>query len=111
MKSVEDRMIEKIKNGELREADLESAFDEMLDEVYSFESVGGPFERMSPSRVLKEMDPVAHRCGVSEMGDDDRFEEFEGEYYDKNELKELREECQEEYDEEEAAREEDAADE
>lgn len=109
MKSVEDRMRERIKQGEIKEADLETAFEDMLDDCYSFKDVGGPFACMSPSIVLKECDPVAFRCGVNDYADgDDRWEEFEGEMYDKDELNELREECQAEFDEEEAAREEDA---
>lgn len=108
MKTVEERMIDRIKDGDLEPTNLEEAFDEMLDECYSFESIGGPFACMTPSRVLREMDPIAHRCGVSEMSDDDRYEEFEGEFYDKEKLGELRDECQDEFDDEEAAREEDA---
>ena len=109
MKTVEERMIERIKSSEIKEADLETAFEDMLDDCYSFKNVGGPFACMSPSIVLRECDPVAFRCGVNDYADgDDRWEEFNGEMYDKDELNELREECQDEFDDEEAALEEDA---
>jgi hypothetical protein len=43
--------------------DTEKLYDEMLDESYSFDSVGGSFKYLSPSTVLKEMCPTDYRCG------------------------------------------------
>lgn len=65
--------------------DREARFDEMLDECYSFDSVGGPFAHMSPSRVLKEMDPIAYRCGVNDYEDGEGWVEVDGESYDQRE--------------------------
>ena len=89
---------------ELTAIDTETLYDEMLDECYSFESVGGPFAGMSPSRVLAEVDPVAYRCGKNYWEDGasrDDWEEIGGEYYDRREVEELRDEVTDELDAEE----------
>ncbi len=61
--------------------DREEVFDRMLDECYSFEAVGGPFEYMLPSRVLQEVDPIAYRCGCNDYMDSLETYEIEGETY------------------------------
>ncbi len=67
---------------ECKTVDREAQFDDMLDECYSFKSVGGIFANMSPSSVLKEVDPTAYRCGVNDyFGTDDTYTEFAGETY------------------------------
>lgn len=77
---------------ECDEVDREAAFDEMLDECYSFESVGGIFASMSPSRVLKEIDPVAYRCGVSDYEDSLELVEVGDRHYRSDDVQKLREE-------------------
>lgn len=72
--------------------DMEQRFRDMLDEIYSFEKIGGPFAYMSPSRVLEEVDPTAFRCGVADYSDQENVYEIEGEYYDSDEVEEAREE-------------------
>jgi len=57
--------------------DMETVFSDMIDECYSFDSVGGPFQCMTPSRVLQEMDPIAFRCGVNDYADSMRDEYVE----------------------------------
>lgn len=42
------------------------AYNEMLDECYDLSKVGGPFEHMSASYVLKECDETAYRCGLND---------------------------------------------
>lgn len=42
----------------LTERELQKQYDEMLDERYSFKSVGGPFSDMQPSEVLRKIDPI-----------------------------------------------------
>jgi len=60
--------------------DAEAEFEELLDEIYEPVQMGS-FE-WSPSYVLKELDPVAFRCGVSDMlADDEQFIEVGGEHY------------------------------
>lgn len=77
---------------ECKAVDLERAFDEMLDECYSFESVGGPFAHMSPSSVLKEVDPIAYRCGVNDyFGCDESYIEVNCETYRKDDVEKARE--------------------
>jgi hypothetical protein len=48
---------------------------------------------MSPSRVLRECDPTAHRCGVNDYADSqrDQWTEVEGEYYETREVDKVRE--------------------
>lgn len=73
---------------ECHEADTDQQYDEMLDECFSFESVGGIFACMSPSRVLAKCDEVAYRCGKNDWldGESDRLVEIDGNYYDKEEV-------------------------
>lgn len=59
-----------VDNFDPSERDIEDAWDAMLDEHYSFGSVGGPFAGMSPSRVLKECSPTDYRCGLVDYQDD-----------------------------------------
>lgn len=72
--------------------DREDRFDAMLDECYSFEAIGGPFASMIPSRVLKEIDPTAYRCGVNDYADGEEWVEIDGSYYDSDEVDTAREE-------------------
>ena len=78
--------------GELTEVDTSTAYDDMLDECYSLESVGGPFAHMLASRVLEEVDPIAYRCGQNDYEDSQRddWEEIDGTYYDRREVDDLR---------------------
>lgn len=62
--------------------DREALFDAMLDECYDLIAVGGPFAFLTPSRVLKECDPTAYRCGVNDYIDSLGAVEYEGEEYD-----------------------------
>jgi hypothetical protein len=84
MKTIKD-MLDYIES-ECKKIDVEESFDRMLDECYSFDSVGGPFAHMSPSRVLREMDPIAHRVGVSEHSDSEDWYEINGDYYERRDV-------------------------
>ena len=75
---------------ECTEIDREARYDQMLDECYSFECVGGPFEHMQPSQVLKEMDPTAYRGGVNDYMDGEDTYEIDGKTYDRKEVEEAR---------------------
>lgn len=51
----------------IEESDALVLYDELLDELHSPIIVGGiEFE---PSRVLKELDPIAYRCGFNDWLD------------------------------------------
>ena len=61
--------------------DTELAYDEMLDTSYDLSSVGGPFSCMRASRVLRECDATAYRCGFSDWLDSEEYTEIDGVYY------------------------------
>lgn len=44
----------------------EEMYDDMIDEIYGEVKVGVTF---SASRVLKELDPIAYRCGFNDYMD------------------------------------------
>ena len=75
---------------ECNEVDREKAFDDYLDEGYDFKQVGGPFAYMSPSRVLLEIDPIAHRCGVNDYADGLNLIEIGDSYYESREVEKAR---------------------
>ena len=68
MTDIITKLHDRIKD-ECTEVDVHDAYDEFLDEVYSFESIGGIFATMLPSNVLEKCDPVAYRCGFSDWLD------------------------------------------
>ena len=53
-------------NIELDPDDYEDHFDDMLDESGTVEAGGYSFY---PSRILKELDPVAYRCSLNDYAD------------------------------------------
>jgi predicted ribosome quality control (RQC) complex YloA/Tae2 family protein len=89
-KAVIERLEQHIAD-ECTRIDREARFDDMLDECYSFEKVGGPFEYMSPSRVLKEVDPIAYRCGVDDYEDSEEWVEINGDYYERRDAEKAKE--------------------
>ncbi len=89
MKTIQD-LIAHI-TSECSKIDREERFNQMLDECYSFEKVGGPFEHMSPSRVLLEVDPIAHRCGVNDYMNGEDTTEVDGDDYETREVEAARE--------------------
>lgn len=70
---------------DLTSLDVNRMYDDMIDECYSFESVGGPFGHMLASKVLSECDPVAYRCGFNDWLDGEELVEINGEYYHQRE--------------------------
>lgn len=71
--------------------DREQIFDDMMDECT--EQCAFCKALGSPSRILKECDPIAYRCGVNDyFGSSDEWYEIEGETYRKEEVEEKREE-------------------
>ena len=71
--------------------DPEELFEQMLDDCYEEVSLGSL--TWDPSYVMKELDPVAFRCGVSEYIDglveDGEYFEFDGDYYDFVDIEEM----------------------
>ena len=76
----------------LRKIDVDKAYDEFLDECYPEVCVAGL--KYTTSRVLKEIDPTAYRCGKCDFIDsqcvDGIWVEIGDEYYDSDEVEELR---------------------
>lgn len=52
--------------------ELESAYDEMLNDVYGVVNVAG--YEYEAARVLKEIDPTAYRCGFIDWSDSEYVE-------------------------------------
>jgi hypothetical protein len=87
-----DELMERIRD-ELSPVDADKSYDDFLDECYSFESVGGIFKYMQPSKVLEKMDPTAYRCGFSDWLDgEDLIDVGVGdcEYYLKEDMEQVR---------------------
>jgi hypothetical protein len=85
-----DRLLDHV-TSECNSIDMEQRFRDLLDECYSFDSVGGPFVHLLPSRVLEEMSPTDFRCGVADM-DTSGMVEIREEHYDHSEVEESRDE-------------------
>ena len=74
--------------------DGEEQFEEMLNECYEPVKVG--CSQWDAGYVMKELDPVAFRCGVSDyLADDETFVEFGGEYYKISDIEAMLEELEE----------------
>jgi hypothetical protein len=69
---------------QLSDRELESMFDDFLDETCGEVEIAGL--TYSTSRALKEVDPIAYRCGFNDWLDaaitDGVIFEQDGEYYD-----------------------------
>lgn len=78
--------------------DMDSAYREMLDDCYSFKSVGGPFEHMSPSGVLETMDPTWFRCELNDYINSMRNASLkvDGDYYANGDIEKARDQVVEE---------------
>ena len=60
--------------------DAEEQFEELLSETCETVKIGSL--EYDPGHVLRNIDPVAFRCGVSDMlADDEQFIEVDGQYY------------------------------
>uniref|UniRef100_A0A6M3L9T8 Uncharacterized protein n=2 Tax=viral metagenome TaxID=1070528 RepID=A0A6M3L9T8_9ZZZZ len=82
--------------------DLEGMYKEMLDECYGTVQICGM--EYDASYVLKEIDPTAYRCGMSDYEYCEELMEIDGEYYMPNDVEMALEELadlQEEEEEEE----------
>lgn len=57
------------------------AYDEMLDDVYGQATIGG--QKYQTSRALREVDPVAYRCGFNDWADAEGIDTdaLEGDFY------------------------------
>lgn len=86
----------KIDNFEIDEDKYDENYDEWLDEIYGEIMIGNI--SFLPSRILKELDPIAYRCGFSDyidsldIEDDEEYQELQIELEEaKEELAKLEE--------------------
>lgn len=73
---------------QLHDYQLEEMFDNMLDECFEAVNICG--WKYLPSRILREVDPVAYRCNFSDWLDSQLtdgllFEHSDGSIHDKEE--------------------------
>jgi len=95
-----DKEVQRRVEEDLTPIDTEESYKDMLNECYSFESVGGIFADMEPARVLEEMDPTAYRCGKNDYEDslDETCEEINDQYYNREEVQDIRDDIEDEED-------------
>ena len=82
-------VIDRIKN-ECNTVDVEERFASSIDDVYEHELF---FQNMhlTPSRVLKECDPIAYSQGINDYADtDEDLIEIDGEYYTREDVESVK---------------------
>jgi hypothetical protein len=89
--------LEKRVKAELDPIDTEQRYRDFLDEIYPEVKIGD--SRYSPSRIVEELSPTDFRCGKvdwidSEIRDGIISEEIDGEYYDAEEVENIRSEIE-----------------
>ena len=67
--------------------DAEEQFEEVLNECFESVKVGSC--QWDAGYVMKELDPIAFRCGVSDYLADDQFIEIDGEYYGESDIENM----------------------
>jgi len=86
-----DWVIEELIRQHCEPIDTEELFEQMLDDCYEEITLGNL--SWSPSYVMKELDPTAFSCGVSEYIDglveDGEYYEFDGGCYDSVDIEEM----------------------
>jgi len=87
--TMQQLVVDRIKS-ECRIVDVEERFAYSLDEMYENESF---FQNLnlSPSRVLKECDPIAFDQGVNDYaGNDEDLIDIDGEYYSREDVEDVK---------------------
>lgn len=83
-----DWVIEHLIKEHCEAIDAEEQFEEVLNECYETVKVGCC--QWDPGYVMKQLDPIAFRCGISEhLGDEDQFVEVDGEYYQVSDIENM----------------------
>jgi hypothetical protein len=91
-KKVQAKLEKRVK-AELDPIDTEQRYRDFLDEIYPEVKIGD--SRYSPSRIVEELSPTDFRCGKvdwidSEIKNGAISEEIDGEYYDAEEVENIR---------------------
>jgi hypothetical protein len=74
---------------ECTKVDVEAAFDDALDCEGEVNVAGLTF---MPSRIWREMDPTAHRCGCNDYADGQDWTEIEGDTYQDDDIEKVKDE-------------------
>ncbi|TKJ33536.1 MAG: hypothetical protein CEE38_20475 [Planctomycetes bacterium B3_Pla] len=75
-----DWVVERLIKEHCSAVDAEEQFEELLSETCETVKIGSL--EYDPGYALRNIDPVAFRCGVSDMlADDEQFIEVDGEHY------------------------------
>ncbi len=86
-----DWVIEHLIKEHCEAIDAEEQFENMLDQCYDTVKVGCC--EWDAGYVMKELDPVGFRCGVSDyLADDEQFVEVDSEYYQVSDIENMIEE-------------------
>lgn len=75
---------------ELTAIDIDSRYDDMLDDVYPDLEIAGM--SFCTSHALKKLDPTAYRCGLSDWLDSENFVEINGDYYEADDCERIKDE-------------------
>ena len=68
--------------------EIDEEFEKYLDDTYSFDYVGGPFQYLTPSTVLKECSPGDYDAYQADWLDEQDYVEHNGIYWKKEDYKE-----------------------
>jgi len=83
-----DWVIEHLIKEHCEAVDAEEQFEETLNECYETVKVGCC--EWDAGYVMKELDPIAFRCGVSDyLADDEQFVEVDGEHYNISDIENM----------------------
>jgi len=86
-----DWVIEHLIKEHCNPIDAEQEFEELLNGCYEPVKIG--FCEWDAGHVMKELDPVSFRCGVSDMlSDDEQYVEIDCQYYQVYEIENMIEE-------------------
>lgn len=89
-----DEMLETRIKEELTPVDTEEHYAAALDDIYPVVEIGGL--TFDPSRIVKELDPTAFRCGMNDYLDgDESLEYVADDWYRADEVQKLRDEIEE----------------
>ncbi|MBN2732402.1 MAG: hypothetical protein JXR26_08245 [Balneolaceae bacterium] len=89
-------VIEHLIQTRLTPVDGEAQFEKLLDECYPEIKIGCC--TYSPSQVLKNLDPLAFKLGVSEnlesLAEDGQLYEYNGDYYEMSDIDDMLDEIE-----------------
>ena len=88
---MKNRTLPQILKEDYKPVNVKKVFNTVFNEMYSFEDIGGPFIFMSPSLVLREMDPTAYDQEFANWLDQAEYVEFDDDYYRQKDVEEASE--------------------